>query len=77
MPLYFISSRITEFGNTFTNAKCTILDIARVLNTLIVPAIDTFHILQSLKGFSIFKTRFIIFIGFRNICHMSNRLLEF
>ena len=40
MLLYLTSSRTTECGITFTNARCTICEIARVLNTVILPAID-------------------------------------
>ena len=62
LPLFFIllSSRLelkigVEIGITFTNATCPIFDIARVLNTVILPAIDKFHILQSLKNFQFLK----------------------
>ena len=32
-----------EIGIIFTNARSTIFDIAGVLNTVILPAIDKFH----------------------------------
>ena len=47
------SSRTTEFGITFTNARCTIFDIARVLNTVVLPASfvfsKTLNVFQFLK----------------------------
>ena len=44
----FPNSCIIEFGIVSANAKCTIFEIARVLKTVILPAIEIFLILQIL-----------------------------
>ena len=61
MFLYLIKFKIFEIGITFTNARCASFNIVIVLNTVILPAVDKFRILQSLKSFAIFKTGSIKF----------------
>ena len=58
---FFLNSCMIGFGIVFTNARCTIFEIARVLKTVILPAIERSIMLQIRKFFSIFIICFLKF----------------
>ena len=68
---------MTEFGITFTNARCTIFDIARVLSTVFYQQLTSFKFSKALIVFHFLKVYLESSLGFRNFYRMSNRLVEF